>query len=116
MRDYLARLDVPCANMFYKPRKMTLYTCLVHAKSQALIERVAYRHGVECWPVNADDRHGAALANRVDRPMQCRGGSRLHLHVAARECLHGVSSGFAPYRIDADVGAEPVGGLLDVHR
>nr|GFD59091.1 hypothetical protein [Tanacetum cinerariifolium] len=81
--DDFLRIDASGADVLDQARQVTLHAGLVHAQGQALVQRIADRDGVEGRPIHADDRDVAALAHRVDCPVQHRGSAGLHLHQAA---------------------------------
>jgi hypothetical protein len=73
-------IDAAGADVLDQARQVALHAGLVHAHRQALVQRIADRDRVEGRAVHADDRHIAALAHRVDGPVQHGGGAGLHLH------------------------------------
>ncbi len=72
VRDDLAGFDATGLDVLDQSGQVALHRALVHAQRQPLVHGVADGHRVEGGTVDAHDRHRAALAHRVDAPVQHR--------------------------------------------
>ncbi len=112
MSHQLVGFEVAVADMLEESRPLPLDRALVHVEGEPLVERVAELHRAEHRPVGADHRHGAALANRVDRPVESDRRAALQLELGRGDVHEEVAVRLRADRVDRHVGAEVVGGLL----
>nr|WP_192883805.1 hypothetical protein [Paracidovorax cattleyae] len=113
--DDFVELEAPGLDVLDEPGPVALHAGLAHAQGQVLVHGIADGHAIEGGAVHADDRHGAALAHGVDAPVQHRGRAALQLESNAREGLRERARGLAAHGIDAHVGPQAVGHVLEVH-
>src|SRR3954464_11475375 len=70
VRDEVARLEIAVPDVLEQSRPLTLHRALVHPQREALVHGVAELHRAEHRSVRTDHGHRAALAHRVDRPIE----------------------------------------------
>lgn len=97
------RIEPARADVFDEPRQVTFHAGLVHSQRQPLVDGIADGHRVQRRTVDADNGHIAALADRIDGPVQHRCGTRLKFHCDPGQLLERVASRLTADRIDAHV-------------